>query len=86
MRAIESPKDEEIELEDARKSVLGNRKYSLVIAENILESPTERDFRDNKTQNIYSIRDFDMKDRPYYEKKKFKDLVREFNLRIEEEE
>mmetsp|Transcript_15361 Transcript_15361/g.14963 ORF Transcript_15361/g.14963 Transcript_15361/m.14963 type:complete len:277 (-) Transcript_15361:2170-3000(-) len=86
MRGIESPKGEEIELEDARKSVLGNRKYSLVIAENVLESPTERDFRDNKTQNVYAIQEFDLRERPHYSKKHFKDMVKEFSLKIEEDE
>ena len=40
------------------------KRYSLVIAENILESPNERDFRDNKNYNIWGIKELDiMKDR-----------------------
>jgi hypothetical protein len=35
-----------------------------VIAENILESPLERDYRDNKNNNIWGIRDFDLRDKP----------------------
>ena len=35
-----------------------------MIAENILESPTERDFRDNKNNNIWGMRDLDVRDKP----------------------
>jgi hypothetical protein len=34
-----------------------------VIAENILESPMERDFVDNKNNNIWGIRDLDVRDK-----------------------
>lgn len=53
-----------IELADTTN---GNEKdqfrYSQVIAENILESPTERDFRDNKNNNVWGMRDLDMRDK-----------------------
>lgn len=35
-----------------------------MIAENILESPTERDYRDHKNNNIWGIRDLDIRDKP----------------------
>eukprot|EP00347_Sterkiella_histriomuscorum_P012561 403368096 len=41
-----------------------NRNYSMVIAENILESPNERDFRDHKNNNIWGLKEIDVRDRP----------------------
>ena len=35
-----------------------------MIAENILESPTERDFVDTKNNNIWGMRDLDIRDKP----------------------
>ena len=34
-----------------------------MIAENILESPTERDFRDVKNNNVWAMRDLDVRDK-----------------------
>ena len=43
------------------------RRYSYVIAENILESPTERVLRDNKNNNIWGIKDLDVRDKPEHD-------------------
>ncbi len=51
-------------LKRSDSSIKLNRKYSLVIAENILESPNERDHRDNKNNNIWGIRELDVRDKP----------------------
>lgn len=34
------------------------------MAENILESPTSKDFVDNKNDNIWKIKEIDIRDKP----------------------
>lgn len=50
-----------------RKSFRHNRQYSLVIAENVIESPSERHNRDHKNNNIWTIRDLDVRQKPEHD-------------------
>ena len=34
------------------------------MSENILESPNERDFREHKNNNIWGLREIDVRDKP----------------------
>ncbi|CDW79866.1 UNKNOWN [Stylonychia lemnae] len=40
------------------------RKFSYIIAENVLESPNEREFRDGKNNNIWGLKEMDLRDKP----------------------
>ena len=61
VKKVESRKSSKEKRKPSRKH---KRQYSQVIAENIIESPTERDFRDNKNNNIWGIRELDVKQKP----------------------
>lgn len=45
-------------------SNLNSKKCSFFIAENVLESPKERDYRDNKNVNIYMINEMEVMCKP----------------------
>lgn len=57
------PRDDSKMQESEAEQQQVKRKYSLIIAENILESPCERNFRDNKNNNIWGMRDIDLRER-----------------------
>lgn len=45
-------------------SLPNSKKCSFFIAENVLESPKERDFRDNKNVNVYMINEMEVVVKP----------------------
>jgi hypothetical protein len=38
----------------------------MVVAENIMESPRERDFRDDKNYNLWGMKELDVRCKPHH--------------------